>query len=531
VIGRIGNKWAAALLAAGFGAAAGFAFPPFGVLPGILGWAGLLWLLDGTDPERRLRSAFWRAWVFCTSFFVVGTWWVVEAFLVDAESHGWMAPIIVCILPMGMGLFWGSAAVLYRKLAVDGPARVLVFAASFGFIEWLRNWLLTGFPWNMAGQTWKAGGAISQSAAVFGGLGLTVITLAIVAAPAVLAGSGSRRARFGAVTAAVAALAGLYGYGALRLSQAEVSDTDLRIRIVQADVSQEEKWSPGSLPAVVDAYVRQSQAPGLEAADVVVWPEGALPAAFETLFDPASPFGPQIASAVRPGQHLFMGASRAGPDGSYYLNSFAFLHREPAGLRIMGFYDKHHLLPFGEYLPLGSLMTRLGVRSLVNMPADYAPGLTTGPVSIPGLPLFQPIICYESIFADSIAGKGPRPLWIVLPSNDSWYGQTSGPWQHLQLGAYRSIEHGIPMVRSTPTGVSAMIDPYGRIRPGQSLSLGQAGVIDAALPAATRPTLFSRWRNLPFWIMVLIGAGVAAAPRLRRGPARDKRVTTAPEVA
>ena len=193
MIGRIGNKWAAALLAAGFGAAAGFAFPPFDVLPGILGWAGLLWLLDGADPERPLRSAFWRAWVFCTSFFLVGTWWVVEAFLVDAEAHGWMAPIIVCVLPMGMGLFWGSAASLYRRFAVEGPARLFVFAASFGFVEWLRNWLLTGFPWNMAGQTWKAGGAISQSAAVFGGLGLTVITLLIVASPAVPVGSGRWR--------------------------------------------------------------------------------------------------------------------------------------------------------------------------------------------------------------------------------------------------------------------------------------------------------------------------------------------------
>lgn len=517
MIGRIGNRWAAALLAAGFGAAAGFAFPPFGFLPGILGWAGLLWLLDDAGDRRPLRSAFWRGFVFCTAYFVIGTWWVAEAFLVDAASHGWMAPIIVCILPMGMGLFWGSAAVLYRRLGVDGPARLLVFAASFGLLEWLRGWFLTGFPWNMPGQTWEAGGAVSQSAAVFGSLGLSVITLLITASPAVLAGAGSRRARGGAVVAAALGLLGLYGFGAWRLSQAAVTETATRVRIVQAAVSQQEKWRPGSLPGVVEAYVRQSQTPGREAVDVVIWPEGALPAPLEVLFSPGYPFADRIAEAVLPGQRLFMGASRSGPDGSYYLNSFAFLRRRlEGGFLVEGFYDKHHLLPFGEYLPLRPLLTPMGVTSLVNAPEDFAPGPRSSPVKLPGLPLMQPIVCYESIFAGSIGRIGPRPAWIVLPSNDSWYGNTSGPWQHLNLGSYRAIEHGIPMVRSTPTGVSAMIDPYGRIRPGQSLKLGEAGVIDAALPAPLAPTLYSRWRDAPFWALLLLGAAAAAAPRMRR---------------
>lgn len=517
-LSRVGS----ALLALGFGAAAGFAHPPFDIMPGVLGWAGLLWLLDGRgkrEPQRPLRSAFWRAWWFSLAYFLVGTWWVVEAFLVDAEQHGWMAPIIVCVLPAGMGLFWGTAAVLYRRLAVAGPARLLVFGASFGVLEWLRNWLLTGFPWNMAGQTWTAGGAISQNAALFGALGLTVITLLITGAPAVLAGTGSRRARLGTVAAAALALTAMWGWGAWRLSGAEVRATDTRIRIVQANIPQAEKWREGALPGIVDTHVRLSQSPGLETIDVVVWPEGALPASLEYLFDPASPgveLGRRIPDALRPGQHLFMGVSRAGPGGAYYFNSLAFLQRERAGLRVNGFYDKHHLLPFGEYLPLGELMTRLGVRSLVNMPADYAPGPPPALIALPGLPLLQPMICYESIFMDAVGGRGPRPAWMVLPSNDSWYGATSGPWQHLNLGAYRAIEHGVPIVRSAPTGVSAMIDPYGRIPAGQVLGIGQAGVIDAALPAPIRPTLFNRWGNLPFWIFVAAGALVALPPRFRR---------------
>jgi apolipoprotein N-acyltransferase len=511
------SRAGSALLALGFGAAAGFAFPPFGFLPGILGWAGLLWLLDGA-VERPLRSAFWRGWWFALAFFLVGTWWVAEAFLVDAEAHGWMAPIIVCVLPAGMGLFWGAASVLYRWAAVPGPLRLLVFGASFGLIEWLRSWILTGFPWNMAGQTWAAGGAMSQSAAVFGGLGLTVVTLLIVSAPAVLIGRGSRRARFGSVAAAALALAGLWGWGAWRLSNAELRPTDTRVRIVQADIPQAEKWREGALPGIVDTHVGLSRSPGLETVDVVVWPEGALPASLEYLFDPASPgaeLGARIPNSIRPGQTLMMGVSRAGPGAAYYLNSFAFLRGEPGGLRVLGFYDKHHLLPFGEYLPLGGLMTRLGVRSLVNMPSDYAPGPRPRPVALPGLPLVQPIICYESIFQAAVGGPGPRPDWIVLPSNDSWYGETSGPWQHLNLGAYRAIEHGIPMVRSTPTGVSAIIDPYGRIPQGQALGLRKAGVIDADLPAPLPPTLYSQWRNLPFWLLLALGGFVSILLRFR----------------
>jgi apolipoprotein N-acyltransferase len=505
------HRAATALAAAACGAAAGLAHPPFGLLPGLLGWAGLLWLLDRADGARPLKSAFWRGWWMGVGYFLVGTWWVAEAFLVDAASHGWMAPFAVMLLPAGMGLFWGLASLGYVRLGTRGPARVLTFTVLFSLIEWVRGWFLTGFPWNLPGETWAAGSAVSQNASVFGVFGLTFLTIAIVASVAALAGPGRWRTRLIAPLLGLAALAGMYGYGHFRLESASNRTTGLVVRIVQPDVDQKDKWRPENLPEIVEDYVRLSRSPGAEKVDVLFWPEGALPAIIDQLLAPGSPYADRIISSLSPGQTLFMGANRLGgtPEEPTYHNSVVVLRREADATRVAGVYDKHHLLPFGEYLPLGELMTRLGVRSLVHMPADYTPGPPPRPLTLTGLPPVQILICYESIFPNLI-GKGPvRPEWIVVPSNDSWFGETSGPWQHLNVGTYRTLEQGLPMVRSTPTGISAVIDPYGRTATGHRLEPDAIGVIDAPLPAALPPTVYSRWGEIPFWALIVFGAAVA----------------------
>jgi apolipoprotein N-acyltransferase len=521
---KLPPRAASALAALVCGAAAGFAHPPFGILPGLFGWAGLLLLLDRANPARPLRSVFWRGWSMGVGYFLVGTWWVAEAFLVDAASHGWMAPFAVMLLPAGMGLFWGAAAVLHRLLAAPGPARVLTLAAAFGLIEWVRGGFLTGFPWNLPGNTWAAGSPLSQAAAVFGVFGLSVLTIAIAAAPAVLLDRTGRRTRALTMGAAVLALAGLWGHGAWRLQRAEVAYTDVVVRIVQPDVDQKDKWRPENLPAIVEDYVRLSRGPGAERVDVVIWPEGALPALIDALFAEPS-YAARLTSAVSPGQFLFMGANRLGgaPGAPLYHNSLLVLRRETEGLRVMAAYDKHRLLPFGEYLPLGGLMTRLGVRALVHMPSDYTPGPPPAPLAIPGLPVVQPLICYESVYPGLVGRRGPRPAWLLVPSNDSWFGETSGPWQHLNVGSYRAIEQGLPVVRSTPTGVSAMIDPYGRIRPGDRLGTDIAGVVDAPLPAPLPGTIYSRWREIPFWALIVFCASVGVLFRTQAQKSRDSQ--------
>ncbi|HEY8615449.1 apolipoprotein N-acyltransferase [Phenylobacterium sp.] len=521
MIGR--GAWALRLWALCAGLAAGLAHPPFGVLPGLLGYALLLALLD-RPSERPLRSAFLRGWLAGLGYFAIGVWWVVEAFLVDVAAHGWMAPFALVLLAGGLALFWGLAAVLYRLAGVSNMARVLVFAGAFGLLEWIRGHIFTGFPWNLPGETWAAGSAPSQAAAVLGSYGLTWVTLALAAGPAVLFDPVDRRYRALAAALGVGALASLYAFGLGRLSHAARPAPDApSLRIVQAMIDQKEKWRPENLRLIFQTYVGLSQRPSSKPPSLVIWPEGALPAVIDDLLGPGSPYGPALVAALVDGQTLLMGANRVelAPSGDVrYFNSLVAMRREAEGLRVTGVYDKHRLVPFGEFLPFGKVATKIGVRSLVHMPEDFTAGPPPAAIAPWGVPAVQPLICYEALFPGftraAVKRTGIRPAWILNVSNDAWFGQTSGPLQHLNLASYRAIEEGLPIVRSTPTGVSAVIDAYGRVLPEARLGLGQLGVIDAVLPPALKPTVYGRVGDLPFGLLLLASALPALAYRVRR---------------
>lgn len=518
--GVLTNRWGRIALALLAGAGAALAHPPFGILPGLLGYP-LLMLL--TERSRTVKGGFWVGWLAGFAYFFIGCWWVAEAFLVNKEQ-AWMAPFAASLLPMGLGLFFGTATALYRRFAPRGAVRrVLLFAALFALLEWLRGHVLTGFPWNPTGAAWQAGSAMSQFASVAGVYGLGLVTLAAVSALGLLADTGARRPRLIAAGLGLAVLAGLFGFGTLRLSSAQRVDGPTLVRLVQADIPQESKWSPEAYQAIVNRYVALTAQPGAALPDVVVWPEGALPATANDVFNSSD--AQAIAGALQTGQTLLMGISRGEADptaegGARYYNSLFALNDEgAAGLRIGAIYDKHRLVPFGEYLPMGRLMSQIGVRSLVHVPADFSPGPKPAPISLVNAPNVQPLICYESLYPGFTPASGDaRPAWIVNVSNDAWFGATSGPRQHLNLASYRAIETGLPVVRSTPTGTSAMIDPWGRVISGQSLGSGQAGIIDARLPEPTGVTPYGRVGDLPFWCLILAGLAMAIPSRpWRRG--------------
>jgi apolipoprotein N-acyltransferase len=503
------------------GLAAALAHPPFGFLPGVLGY-GLLFAL--VDRAETWRSAFWRGFLAGCAYFALGCWWVAEAFLVDAAEQGWMAPFAVVLLAMLLGLFWGGAGALYRLLRPrDSLLKVLVFAGSLSLLEWTRGHILTGFPWNLPGETWKAGSAPSQAAALVGAYGLSWITVAAMGALAAPLAFGRRRTTWALCAGGAAAIAALYGYGAVRLAHTAPIRPDAPIvRVVQADVRQESKYDADIFQSIVSRYLTLTASPPklARAPDIVIWPEGALPAPANDLFSPSLWTYAAIVNALKPGQTLMIGAyrvdDRVAVKATYYNSLFA-LRREGEGLTPVGLYDKHRLVPFGEYMPLEPLMTAIGFKKMVHVGDGFTSGPPPRPMAAPGIPRVQPLICYESLFPglvrEGAALGGGRAEWIVNVSNDAWFGRTSGPLQHLNLASYRAIEEGLPLVRATPTGVSAVIDAYGR--PVSSLPLGAFGTIDAPLPPPLAPTPFARFGETAFWLMIALSA-LALVPGARR---------------
>jgi apolipoprotein N-acyltransferase len=451
--------------------------------------------------------------------------------MVDAKDQGWMAPFALVLMAGGLALFWAVGALVFRALRVRGWGAPLVFAGVFGATEWLRGHILTGFPWDLPGEAWRAGSAPSQAASVVGAYGLSWVTLAIASAPAILVQSAGRRTRAGVLTVAAAMLASLYAFGIGRLSQAAPTPAGAPLmRLVQADIDQKTKWRPENLDQIVATYARLSTQPGRGRPDVVIWPEGALPAVIDELIQPGSPYAPRLRDVLQPGQTLLMGANRAeaDPNGqARYFNSLVGFRREDGGLRVTAVYDKRRLVPFGEYMPMGDLARKVGFRSMVHMEDDFTAGADPRPITPWGVPPAQVLICYEALFpgfarqAAHLAGL--RPAWLLNVSNDAWFGVTSGPLQHLNIASYRAIEEGLPMIRVTPTGVTAVIDSYGRIAAGTRLGFGAIGVVDAPLPSALQPTPYYRAGDLYFDGLVILSGLIAAAYGVRRARQFDGR--------
>jgi apolipoprotein N-acyltransferase len=497
------KAWIARGLALTAGAGAALAHPPFGFLAGLLGYALLMALVDRADAERPLRSSFLRGWLAGLGYFAIGVWWVGEAFLIDA-AQAWMAPFAVGLLAGGLALFWGAAAALYRRFAPPGAQRLLLFAGVVALLEWLRGHVLTGLPWNLPGETFRAGSAVSQGASLFGAYGMTWVIVAIAASLAVVRDGRSGKV---AVGLAAAALAGLFGYGSWRLAHAApMSPSAPTVRIIQADIKQAAKYDAALFNEILARYLRLTPSPG-RPADLVIWPEGAIPAGFDDYLAPTAWTRRAIGESVAPGQTLLVGGYRV-EQGRYYNSLLALAGPQ---LTVTARYDKHRLVPFGEYLPLEPLWDRFGIKQMVHVGDGFSPGPPPAPVALGGgLPIVQPLICYESLFPGftraGARASGQRAGLIVNISNDAWFGVTSGPWQHLNLASYRAIEEGMPLARATPTGVSALVDAYGRNDPGQRLSLGEQGAIEAPLPPALAPTPYSRLGDGIFLLMLCVSA-------------------------
>jgi apolipoprotein N-acyltransferase len=515
------NGLSAGVLAFAVGALGALGHAPFHIWPlTLIAFTVFVWQLDGAAGKKAKRAAaFWRGWCLGFGYFLSGVWWVGSAFLVEPEQYAALIPFAITAMPAGLALFWAAAAWVAIGFWRRDWRRVALLASVLFFFEYLRGHVLTGFPWNMAGYVWPAGGPVSQSAAVIGAYGLTLLTLFAFMAPAALAGPERRRgARMTPAVISLFLFAGMFGLGFARLTLApEGEDTGVRLRVVQAGIDQREKWRPENRAMVRDRYLALSASEGLSSRTHVVWAESALP--MYLLEEPR--VLDAIARTIGDDRVLLSGVVRrdfADPLQPRYYNSFAAISIDRGIPVVAGVYDKVKLVPFGEFPPFASLLRRIGLDALIDFSDGYTSGASRDTVEAPGAPPLSPQICYEVIFP-RFALRGPdRPGWIVNVTNDAWYEGTPGPHQLYNQARYRSIEDGLPLARAASGGVSAIVDAYGRTQ--AALDATEEGVVDGDLPAALGPTPYAFIGDAPVFALLGLGLIIGLTSRRRTAARR-----------
>jgi apolipoprotein N-acyltransferase len=483
------------------GGLAALAQAPYHAVPVLLiSFTGLVWLLDGS---RGLRQAFLSGWAFGLGYFVAGIYWTGLSMLVDAERFAAFLPLAILGLPSALAIYCGLAAIVWRVLARPGLMRIVLLAVVWAGAEYLRSVLFTGFPWNAIGYAWTASDAAMQAGAYAGLNILNLVTVAVAAAPAVLAerNIGHWQAWW-PVAAGFACVTLLVVAGAVRLAGADNDSVPgIRLRIVQGNIPQTLKWRNELRPGHLAKQTDLSNRPGREEITHVIWPETAVPYFLST--EPG--IRSVLTQAVPKGGVLITGAPRRTAPDEMPLRLWNSLHALNDEGRILATYDKVHLVPFGEYLPFRPLLAAIGFKKLTEGSLDYDAGKRKDPLWVSGLPPFRPLICYEVAFPGEISAgiAGRRPLWLLNVTNDAWFGESAGPYQHFAMARMRAVELGVPLVRAANTGISAIVDSYGRVK--ASLGLGREGVVDGPLPAALpRPTFQARLGNGPFWALFAV---------------------------
>lgn len=487
------GRWRLALLCVLLGASAALGQAPWGLwwlsLAAFCGAFGLL------ATARNWRRSAWIGWSVGLGYFAVALFWIVEPFLVDIARHGWMAPFALLFMAAGFALFWGLAFGLAHRFG-GSSFQVAAAVLALTLMELIRGIVLTGFPWALIGHIWTDH-PILQLAAWGGATGLTLLTLLLAALPVML-----RKPLWGTGCAALVLAAG-WSIGNLVLETTVVPDTGKTARLIQPNAAQHLKWDPRYAAQFFARQLAMTAEPAEHPLDVIIWPETAV----STLLNDAEIAIDAIGNAAA-GTPVMFGVNALV--GDTYRNSLAIL---AADGRLADTYHKHHLVPFGEYVPLGELMSAIGIRG---MAARDGGGFGAGPgtrlLDIEGVGRVLPLICYELIFPRHLR-TAERPDLIVQITNDAWFGNISGPYQHLAQAKLRAVEQGLGLVRAANTGVTAAIDPLGRVM--RQIPLNHTGYADVAIPGALPATLYARTGDTPAAIvlLVLLAALIAARPR------------------
>jgi apolipoprotein N-acyltransferase len=531
------------LLALLAGLISALGFQPLGWWPlTLLGFAALLWLLEQAPT---LRSALARGWWFGFGQFVLGLNWIATAFTYQAAMPAWLGWVAVILLSLYLAIYPAAAAGLAwrwspllpdtgretAQSAVEGPPvgegvrasrdplrLTLLLAAAWIVTEFLRATLFTGFAWNPAGVV-LLDRSIAPLAALVGTYGLSAMVLLFAGLIRIGTFGPNRRAAIPlALFALLAQVAAAFSAGT------SMPGSGPEVRIVQPNIGQEQKWSPEFAERNL-ARLGQLSRSASPARRLLIWPEAAVTEPLEdgrrliAARDGVRFTRREVQGQMGPNDLLLTGGitiqSRDGVRATSATNSVFAL--APDG-RILARYDKAHLVPYGEYLPMRPFLSALGLSRLAPGDLDFDPGPGARTLDIPGVGRVGFQLCYEMIFSGEVVDRRNRPDFIFNPSNDAWFGAW-GPPQHLAQARLRALEEGLPIVRATPTGISAIIDAQGRLV--RSIPLGRMGVIDARLPMPAPPTLFARFGNLlplVFALLLVAAAWVAWRRTIAHAP-------------
>ncbi|MGC6475944.1 MAG: apolipoprotein N-acyltransferase [Parvibaculales bacterium] len=489
------------------------ALPPVGLWPLVLIVFSSLYHLSAHTLQCGPRAAFGLGWSFGFGFFLSGLYWMGSAFLVEAETYFWLMPFAVTLLPAGLALFYGVAMIFWQQTCCrlwpqNMLAQIFLFIVCLSLAEYARGHIFTGLPWNLIGMVSLGWLPFAQTGAVWGVYGLGVWVLLLGIWPVLW--RPYKALAYGLGICFLVLLAqGMLREDVLREGVQrgdKIGETEIGrpiVRIVQPHLEQKEKWQPDLRQAHIQKTIRLTQLDMAPPPDIIIWPETAVP----SLLARDAALQADLTQLLPKQTSLIMGSlRREWQAGAARWQSFNSLFVWRAG-QIEAVYDKHHLVPFGEYLPFQAQLEALGLRQLTQLRGGFAAGAAPQLITLKKapsfVPPFVPMICYEVIFPrDSMpANPAQRGDWIVNITNDGWFVQTAGPHQHFAMAQMRAIEEGLPVARAANTGISGMIDPYGRVI--QSLPLGVAGVIDVALPPALEATIYARFGDKIFFALLL----------------------------
>ena len=478
------------------GVLATLALPPVGAWPVLwLALPPLVWITRSGKGAG--KGGFLAGYLFAFGYFTAGWYWISNALLVFSDDFWWMVPFAAIGLPAAMAVYYGVAGALAARLSGGVVSRTLAFVLVFALADLARGHLMTGFPWNLFGYAWADDAWLSQSAALIGTYGIGVAVLVSAFLPALLAAPAlqSRRMVVLCLLTAAAIPVSVAAWGAYRLANAPPAAEDrIGLRLVQGGIPQREKWARRYAERNFRLHVDLSTQDRPEWVDVVVWPETA--AAF--FIEDHQPALDQVSEVVPDGGYLITGAPRRRGEPAFTLHNGAVVIDQHG--TVVASYDKAHLVPFGEYVPLKGL---LPVEKVAAGATDYTPGPGPRTIDVPRMPPVSLLICYETIFPGAVVSRTQdRPEWLLNLTNDAWYGETAGPYQHLQHTRMRAIEEGLAMIRAANTGISAGFDPFGR-ELGR-LGLNESGYLDLRLPSALEPTPYARYRDWPLGIALAL---------------------------